>query len=148
MLVLTNILAYLFILTALVFFAALAGMAAAGLRFYGNYKRVKAVSARPKDAAVAIYKTGRGIALRDAAHIRAIAATGKEAYVKVNTVRAEILEAARTIHAEDTKAAAENAKGAIASAFSTVTIGLQLARQLMSLINQAQRPNGGADHRN
>ena len=142
MLFLTNILAYLFILAAIAFFAALAGMAFAGVRFYGQYKRVRAMADRPKNAGVAIYKTGRGIALRDAAHIRAIADSGKEAAARVNAVRAEIMEAARTIDVEDTREAAGNARDTIASTLSTVGLGLQMARQLLGLITEASRANG------
>jgi hypothetical protein len=147
MLVLTNILAYLFIIAAVAFFAALAGMAAAGLRFYGNYKRVKAMAERPKNAAVAIFKTGKGAAMRDSAHIRAIAASAKQAAARVNSVRNDITEAARTIHVEDTREAAESAKDTVASALSNVTLGLQVARQLLGVISQAQRTNGN-HHRN
>lgn len=142
MLVLTNILAYLFILAAIAFFASLAGMAMAGLRFYAGYKRVRAMAERPKNTGMAIFHTGKGIALRDAAHIRAIGASGKVAVAKVNAVRVEIMDAARSIDVEDTKEAAEGAKDAVASTLSTAMLGMQLARQLLNLVNQANRTNG------
>lgn len=142
MVVLANIVAYLFILTAIGFFAAIAGMAVAGLQFYGQYKRVRAMAERPMNAGMEIYRTGRGIALRDAAHVQAIVASGREAVDQVKAVRADILSAAQSINPEETRQAADDAHDTIASSFATILEGMQFARQVMGIFHQAQKTNG------
>jgi hypothetical protein len=139
MVVLANIIAYLYILTAIGFFAAIGGIAFAGYKFYKLAMRVKAMSEGPKNAGLEIFRVGKGIALRDAAHIRAIGKSGRSAYQTIITTKEDLFGTAKSIDVDEAKEAATSAREAIVSMFSNVSMGLALAKQIMSIFSQANQ---------
>jgi len=144
MVILTNILAYLFILTAIGFFVAMGCMIAAGLQFYSEAKRVMAMVDRPKSAGIRIVRTAQGAVMRDAAHISAIGKTAQGAFQTIKDAKDDILGTADSIDMEDVKEAATSARETIASTLSIATMGMQLAKQIFGIMSQAREQNGSA----
>ena len=139
MVVLANIIAYLFILTLIGFFAAVGCIVAAGFQFYGEVKRVKAMAEGPKNAGLEIFQSGKGIALSSAAHVRAIGESGRGAYKTIMATKEDLIGTAKAIDVDEAKEAATSAREAVVSMVSTVTMGLQLVRQIMGIVSQASQ---------
>ena len=135
--IIINILAYLAMLTLLAFFGVVAWGVMTALHIVGEVKGYVGVIEPPKQAALRIVTTGKGVGQRLGQRGKVIAGHAKHAAGSVMTVKDDIMTVYGSIDIQDAKSSAQEAADSVRH--SGNMDALAFAKQVIDTLHDAQK---------